>query len=121
MDLIWRCLVSVRAMMSGPVWLVSIFFRSRMVVCIPRVLRVRALVLWCVYLRFVGCKACGGVVCVLLRFGCLRVWEWVGVGVLWGVGLREVESASAIWGLGMGVSVVGLRPCVIGDGFHALH
>ena len=48
-------------------------------------------------------------------------WVWGGVEVLWGLGMWEVESASAIWGLGVVVSVVGLKPCVVGDGFHALH
>ena len=59
--------------------------------------------------------------CELLRVSCLGAWEWVGVGVLWGVGMWGVGSASDIWGLGVVVSVVGLRPCVVGDGFHALH
>ena len=57
----------------------------------------------------------------LLRVGCLGAWEWVGGGVLWSVGMWEVGSASAIWGLGVVVSVAGLRACVVGDGFHALH
>jgi hypothetical protein len=42
MDLMWRCLVSVSAMTCGGVCVVRRFCRSRMVVCIPLVLRVRA-------------------------------------------------------------------------------
>ncbi len=42
MDLMWRCLVSVSGMIYGGVCVVRKFYRSRMVVCIPLVLRVRA-------------------------------------------------------------------------------
>ena len=41
MDLMWQCLVSVSAMIYGGVCVVRRFYRSRMVVCIPLVLRVR--------------------------------------------------------------------------------
>ena len=85
MDLIWRYLVFVRAMMCGPAWLVSMFCRYMMVVCISRVFRVRALMLWCVLLGFVGCSAWGCVACELLLVGCLGARESVGVGVPWGV------------------------------------
>jgi len=56
----------------------------------------------------------------LFRVGCLGAWEWVEVEFLWGVDMWEVGSASAIWGLGVVVSVVGLSPCLVGDGLHAL-
>ena len=59
--------------------------------------------------------------CGLSRVGCLGAWEWVGLVVLWGVGMWEVGSDSAIRGLCMVVSAVGLRPCVVGDESHALH
>ena len=52
MDLMCRWLVSVMAMMCGPGWVVSMFCRSMMDVCIPRVFRVSVLRLWCVN---VGC------------------------------------------------------------------
>ena len=58
--------------------------------------------------------------CGLLLVRCLGAWVCVGVGVLWGVGML-VGSASAIWGLGVVVSVVVLWPCVVRDGFHALY
>ena len=48
MDLMWRCLVSVRAMMCGSGCVVSMFCRSMMIVCIPLVLKVRAWTLGCV-------------------------------------------------------------------------
>ena len=69
MDLIWRCLVFVMAMMCGSRWVVSIIFRSVMVVCIPRVLRVSVLRLWYVKMGFAGDDRDGG-----------GLWElsWVG-------------------------------------------
>jgi len=54
MDLIWRCLVSVKDISRGSDWVVSMFYRSMMVVCIPRVLMARVLRLWCVKVVFVG-------------------------------------------------------------------
>ena len=36
-------------------------------------------------------------------------------------GIGEIGFTLFIWGLGMVVSIVGLMPCVAGDGFHALH
>ena len=42
MDLMCFCLVSVRAMMLGFGWVLSRVWRSNIVVCIPLVLRVRA-------------------------------------------------------------------------------
>ncbi len=39
--LMWRCLVSVMAMMLGLGWLLRRSWRSRVVVCMPLVLRVR--------------------------------------------------------------------------------
>ena len=54
MDCIYRCLVSVKAMIYGSGWMVSMFYRSMMAVYIPRVLRVRAVRLWCVKMGSVG-------------------------------------------------------------------
>ncbi len=45
----WRCLVSVSAMMCGSECAVSSFCRSMIVVCITRVFSVRALRFWCEY------------------------------------------------------------------------
>jgi len=56
MDLMWRSLVSVSAMMCGGVCVVRRFCRSRMGVCIPLMLRVRAVMgdgstqSWCWFL-----------------------------------------------------------------------
>ena len=59
MDLIWRFLVFVRAIIYGSGLLIGMFCRSIMVVCMPRVLRVRALRLWCVYMGFVVGRVLG--------------------------------------------------------------
>ena len=40
--------------MCGSGWVVSMVCKSMMVVCIPRVLRVSVLRLWCVNIGFVG-------------------------------------------------------------------
>jgi len=74
-----------------------------------------------VLLDFEGGNVEGGVVCGLPRVGCLGTWEGVGERVSWGVGIGKVEFTLFICGLGMAVSIVGLRPFVVGDGFHALH
>ena len=49
MDLMCLCLVSARAMMLGFGLVLRRFCRSSIVVCIPLVLRVRALMVGCVY------------------------------------------------------------------------
>jgi len=106
--------------MCGPGWVVSIFCRSMMVMCIPRVLRVSALRLWCVKMGFVGNGNGGSVMWGLSWVGCLRAGVWKGIRVTWGVGM-DFGSSSSIWGWIMGMSGVRLRPCVVGEGFHALH
>jgi len=40
--------------MCGSGWVMSMFYKFMMVVCIPRVLRVNVLRLWCVKIGFVG-------------------------------------------------------------------
>jgi len=59
--------------------------------------------------------------CGLSRVGCLGTWEWVGAEDAWGMGMEGIGSVSSIWGWGVVVSGVGLRPCVVGGGFHALY
>ena len=47
---------------------------------------------------------------------------WVEAGFSWGGGLGEIRSvSSSIREWGMLLSVVVLRPCVVGGGIHALH
>ena len=97
------------------------FCRSMIVVCIPRVLRVRAFRLWCLKMGFVGSNIGGSVMRGLTLVGCLGTWEWVGAGVSRGAGMEGFVIVSSIWGWGMVVSAVRLKPCVVGDGFLALH
>ena len=92
-----------------------------MVVCISRVLRVIVLRLWCVKISFVGGNIGGSVMWGLSLVGCLGTWEWVGAGLSRGVGMEGFVFVSSVWGWDMVVSAVRLRPCVVGDGFHALH
>ena len=99
MDLICRCLVSVMSMMCGSGWVVSMFCSSMMVVHISRVLRVRALRLWCVKMGFVGGNIGGGVVCGLSRVGYLGTWEWEGAGVSWGVAWGRLGLSSLFGGV----------------------
>ncbi len=72
MDLMWRCFVSVRAMICMSGWLVSMLCRSMMVVCIPRVLRVRALRLGCVYGFPFGRGVGVGIVSLFSRGFCVQ-------------------------------------------------
>ena len=58
--------------------------------------------------------------------GCPEGGVWglgsgLGSGVLWVVGIWGIGSAATILALGIVVLALGLWPCVVGDGFHALH
>ncbi len=63
----------------------------------------------------------GGVVCGLSLVCCKESWEWVEVTFSWVGGLCEIGSISSVRRLDMLLSGVGLRPCVVGDGFQDLH
>ena len=77
MDLICRCLVSVRAMIWGLSFLLRRSCRSSIVVCIPLVLRVSAnLAGWVQGGWGIGCVVGGGVL------GCV---SWGLLSVVWGV------------------------------------
>ncbi len=72
-DLLWRCFVSVRAMICGGVCVARMFCKSRMVVCIPLlVLRVRDVMEGWEYSDVVlGSVSCGGDVVVVGICGCM--------------------------------------------------
>ena len=92
----------------------SSFCKSSLVVCIPRVLSVSALRLWCEY-GVLGRGVVGW--SWLLRLGLsgfLVSCEWGKFGVSLGGGLGGFGSVS-------GIEDVVLRACVVGDWFHTLH
>jgi hypothetical protein len=106
MDLMWRCFVSVSAMIWGRPCVARMFCRSRMVVCIPLVLRVRAVMGGWEYACSVISVGCVGV-CVLI------VW----LGGCWG-GLVVVGSGfGCVW-----VGLVWSEACLgCGGEVHPLH
>ena len=89
--------------------------------CIPRVFRVRALRLWCVYFGLVGGILEGDWLLRLVLAGFFGACEWRGFGVSMGKGLGGFGYVSGIWGLGVVLGVLGLRTWAVGDGFHGLH
>ena len=107
--------------MWGSEWVVSIFCRSMMVVCMPRVFSVRTFRRWCVYIML----SRGDVVCVwelgLISFGFIFSCEWGDFVVSTGGGLGGVEFVSVCVGPEVSSMVVMLRACAVGDGFHVLH
>ena len=92
-------------------------WRSNIVVCIPLVLRVRAVMVGWMY--FIGDIVSTGIVEVC------GVWVVVWEGVVWGGGscvpcvISWVSRAGSWLGVGAGVVVGG--GCVSGDVFQALH
>ena len=79
------------------------FCRSRIVVCIPRVLRVRALRLWCVYLGFVGGIVVEGGLLGSALVGLVEVCEEWEADVSGDVDSGGFGSASVGWGIGCGI------------------
>ena len=107
--------------MCGSEWAVSTFCRSRIVMCIPRVFRVRALRLWFVYFEMVRGIIGGGWLLRLFVVGFLVVCEGRRFGVFLGVGSGGCCLVLVAWGMGVVLEFVLLRVWADGEGFHALH
>ena len=107
--------------MCGSGWVVNIFCRSIMVVCMPRVFNVRTFRRWWVYNSLLG----GGVVCVwelgLFSFGFIFSCEWGGFVLSTWVGLGRVGVVLVCVGPDVSFIVLVLRVSVVGREFHALH
>jgi hypothetical protein len=89
----FRCLVSVSAIVCGSGWMVIRLWRSMMVVCMPRVLKVSAQISWCigVFGRMV-CRVGWGIMVFVCRLGIERRMYGVRYGACGRVG-REVQRS----------------------------
>ena len=117
MDLMCLCFVSIRAIIFGLLCVLRISCKSKMVVCIPLVLRVRTVIAGWEYAWVDG----GVLGCV--GFCCIGGSRWVCVS-LWCVsdGLGYGRLGLGLYGVGVGIALVGIE--VGGErrvGFHALH
>ena len=97
------------------------FCRSIMVVCMSRVLRVRAFIRWCVYWVWVWVDMEGGRLFGLSCEGCSNGLGSVGVGVVGGVGSGGSGYVPLGGTVGIDLSVVFLGLSVSGEGFQSLH